>query len=246
MAIHPDYAPLLDDIRNHSPDNYDDAVFQHPMDFYRKRVAMIGAKGYDLVLDAGHGFGQWSVVLAENNQRVIGIDHNQPRYECSKIIKEHFRAENFEPHLDSLYDAEKYVEPGMVDLIWCWSVVMFVDRSKLLPIFANLLRKDGILILGAVNTPSRWAYKIYKGAKDGVRNRNFYKSCLKGMFGLNRDVGSNAYNFAAAGKIGEQYGFKLDATGRDGCIARHAEPCLPFEADVPERFQNIELVYIKK
>lgn len=241
-----EYAPLVDKIRALSPDRYDNAVFRHPMSFYRDRIDLIGAAGFARVLDAGHGFGQWSISLAEKNGHVTGIDHNKPRCDISLVLKEHYGVENFDVVCEGLDKLDERFNPESFDMIWCWGVIMFTNRRKVMKSFNRLLAPNGRLFLGAVNSPARWAFKYVKGWKDGIKAPNFYKSCMTGIRGSNNENGINAFGFTSARRIGEIYGFRLDEIGYDGEIDISGnKKVLRFEKTPLKIFQNIELTYTK-
>src|SRR3954454_24056465 len=74
--IHPSYDDLRPLLAEHSPDEYYKYIFLFTMDQFRQRVDMIGFAGAEHVLDAGCGYGQWSVALAEANARVSACDRD--------------------------------------------------------------------------------------------------------------------------------------------------------------------------
>ena len=74
--IHPSYDDLRPLLIEHSPDEYYKYILQFTGDQFRQRVDMVGFKDADHVLDAGCGYGQWSVALAEANRRVSACDRD--------------------------------------------------------------------------------------------------------------------------------------------------------------------------
>lgn len=245
--IHSEYESVIDEIARLSPDKYYDAVFRFPMEFYRKRLRMIGATGLKNVLDAGHGFGQWSVALAEANDQVEAVDHNQPRCDISLLLKKHYNVENMSVHCGPLDDLENMFEAESFDMIWCWGVIMFCNRSGVMPVFHKILKPGGLLVLGAANTPQRWQYKYDKGKRDGLDNPNFYKFCEQGINGLDQEVGVNAFgvNVEENAPIAERYGFEVVEVDYDGHIRNDGEEPLLFEPEVNVEDQNVEVVFRK-
>ena len=55
-------------------------------DIYADRLNAIGFEGLDRVLDAGCGFGQWTLPLAEANFTVDAIDLNPARTRALEVI----------------------------------------------------------------------------------------------------------------------------------------------------------------
>lgn len=240
--VHPEYAGIIDRIVALSPDRYYEPVFRHPMDFYRTRVEMIGAGGFGRVFDAGHGFGQWSVALAETGSEVVGWDHNGPRTEIARLVASTFHAGTVEFEVKALSAMDGELEPESFDLVWCWGVVMFTDRCVVMPAFNRILKPGGTLILGSVNTPLRWAYKLVKGIRDKVATRSFIRFCRQGMFGVGREKGVNAFSLSGARRICAEYGFELSRVDYDGRIDVAGERVLEFEQTPLRILQNIELV----
>lgn len=244
-GMHSDYDAIAETIRKLSPDNYHEFVFCHPWSFYRQRLEMVGANKYSRILDAGHGYGQWSVIMAETADEVVGVDWNESRCAISQALKDHLNADNFHILRAPLGDLEAHFPRGRFDMIFCWSVIMFASRRDVMTAFNRCLEPGGTLILGAVNTPERWAYKAEKGRRDGLDNPNFYKFCEMGVDGLNNEDGTNAFSLEESGPIAERYGFEIEHVDHDGCIDIGSDRQLLFEPDLEQTHQNIELIMRK-
>lgn len=242
---HPEYDEIMPEIDQLSLDAYHHVVFRHPMNFYRERAKMIGASNFDRVLDAGHGFGQWSVAMAETCGSVVGVDHSQNQCDISNVLKRHYKVSNFSAHCKSVLELDEMFEPASFDLIFCWGVIMFVSREQAMTSFNRLLSDSGTLILGAVNTPERWKYKHEKGKRDGITDENFYNFCKEGMNGLHKENGVNAFSLEAADEIAGRYGFSVERADFDGCIDFTGDQKLAFEPEVETQDQNIEIVMKK-
>ena len=247
--IDSEYSSIIDKIIELSPDKYYEFVFRHPMDFYRERILMAGATGFRKVLDLGQGYGQWSVVLSEMNNEVVAVDHSESMCHTAEFLAEHYECANISVRQGSIYDLDDMFAEGEFDLIWCWGVIMFVDRDKALPSINRILSSDGRLLLGAVNTPKRWTYKAEKGRRENLDNPAFYDFCEAGEKGLFADKGVNAYSpsFAINQKILTPYDLELIEVNYDGCIdlQRNGRE-LKFE-DLPRlEDENVELLIKKK
>src|SRR5690349_18939652 len=73
MAPEPQVARLLE--RGSDNDRaFFDRVFATPAEIYERRLVGVGMSGHDHVVDAGCGFGQWTMVLAALNRKVTAID----------------------------------------------------------------------------------------------------------------------------------------------------------------------------
>ena len=242
---HADYSDIIEVIADLSPDKYYKFVFQHPFDFYQRRVRMIGAEGFNNVLDAGHGFGQWSIALAQVNKFVTGVDRNEPRLKISQVVKDHYAQDNVDFRLLDVVDISDRFPAKDFDLVWTWNTIQFMDRGSSMTSFNKVLKKAGVLIIGGTNTSMRWLYKIFVGLRMGIKNKGYYKACYKGFRGAEDETGANAINFSTASKTAEKYGFELEEIGYDGEICLDQEAPLHFESTPLKLFQNIEMRLVK-
>lgn len=242
-----EFRPIIDEIASRSRDTYYKFVFRHPMDFYRQRARMVGAQGFARVLDAGQGYGQWTAALAEMNGGVSAFDHSEPMVETAKYLLRHFSVANASLEKLSIYDIGRRFEPDSFDLIWCWGVIMFVDRARVMPAFNRLLPMGGLVLLGSVNTPARWAYKLEKGRRDGIPHQSFFDACERGRLGLHSETGVNAFSRdpAVTGQIVDQYGFEVVHLNYDGRIDVAGNRHLPFESLERDDDENVEIVLRK-
>lgn len=118
-------------------------VWETPETVYGDRIRQLGFEGLELVVDAGAGFGQWSLPLARLNQAVVGIDIDRNRVEIAA-----FKAA--EAGLDNL----KFVCSGLtnsvmpeasVDAVFSYSVIYYTDWERTLESFYYWLRPGGKL-----------------------------------------------------------------------------------------------------
>ncbi|MDG1326163.1 MAG: hypothetical protein P8P49_10370 [Opitutales bacterium] len=66
--------------------NFIKRIYSNGINRYSSRISMINFTGGEKVLDAGCGFGQWSVALAEQNNQVESIDPCNLRIETLRKI----------------------------------------------------------------------------------------------------------------------------------------------------------------
>ncbi|HEY0085340.1 MAG TPA: class I SAM-dependent methyltransferase, partial [Allosphingosinicella sp.] len=69
---------------------------------YRARLDAIGFAGLGNVLDAGCGFGQWSLPLAAANRHVTAVDVSAIRIRTLADVAEHFGVANLTTAVSSL------------------------------------------------------------------------------------------------------------------------------------------------
>ena len=114
-------------------------------EIYRKRIRAAGFAGLGDVLDAGCGFGQWTLPLAEVNRSVAAIDVSEVRVRTLADVAAHFGAGNVEAAQSSI--EETPYPDGSFDGIFSYSVVYFTDFRKSIAEFARLLRPGGRLYI---------------------------------------------------------------------------------------------------
>ena len=114
-------------------------------EIYRKRIRAAGFAGLGDVLDAGCGFGQWTLPLAEANRSVAAIDTSEIRVRTLGDVARHFGFANVAAARSSI-EATPY-EDASFDGIFSYSVVYFTDFRKSIAEFARLLRPGGRLYI---------------------------------------------------------------------------------------------------
>lgn len=112
---------------------------------YRARLAALGFTGLGDVLDAGCGFGQWSLALAAANRHVTAVDVTDIRIRTLADVAEHFGAANLRTAVSSI-EAMPFADASF-DAIFSYSVVYFTDFRKSIAEFHRLLRPGGRLYI---------------------------------------------------------------------------------------------------
>lgn len=120
-------------------------VWKTDSEIYKNRLASIGFQSKNRVLDAGCGFGQWSVELAKNNNEVFSLDVCNKRVELLNKIKKKIGISNI---FESIGSIEKLCfEDEYFDSIFCYSSIYFSDVSKSLKEFYRVLKPKGIIYI---------------------------------------------------------------------------------------------------
>jgi ubiquinone/menaquinone biosynthesis C-methylase UbiE len=220
--IDEEYSGIIPEIEKISEDDYYKYIFAYSLDYYRQRVAMAKCTGYNRVLEAGCGYGQWAIALADLNKDVIGIDHSEKMLTVSNLLAKHFNSENIFFKKGTLPYLE--FEDKSFDFIWCWSVFMFINRDLTLREFNRILVPGGRLFLGAVNGFGRWFFKFRKSLKFNSFNLSLASICLNVLLhGSDFNQAPNYTSVKVMKKKCKQYGFKLIAYGSDGQIDMSGE-----------------------
>lgn len=113
-----------------------------PLSTYAARIEALGFTGRERVLDAGSGFGHWSVVLAERNQVVLGLDRDDACVAVASRIAEHFGLANLSFRRGSIEELPFAAES--FDTVFSYSVIYFTDYRASLREFHRVLTADGL------------------------------------------------------------------------------------------------------
>jgi ubiquinone/menaquinone biosynthesis C-methylase UbiE len=114
-------------------------------EIYRARLAAIGLEGLGNVLDAGCGFGQWSLPLAAANRHVTAVDVSDIRIRALADVAEQLEIGNLTTAVSSI-EALPF-DDASFDAIFSYSVVYFTDFRKSISEFHRLLRPGGRLYI---------------------------------------------------------------------------------------------------
>lgn len=110
---------------------------------YRARLKSIGFVGHECVLDAGCGFGQWSVALSETNAHVVGTDIDLKRIDVSTAVSSELGISNLEFHVTPM-DGPDFGD-SKFDAIFSYGALPLSPYKKTLKAFHRLLKTGGLL-----------------------------------------------------------------------------------------------------
>ncbi len=115
--------------------------FAPGIEHYERRLTHLGLCGKDIVLDAGCGYGQWSVALWRQNRKVIALDHSDRFLRIAKSVLRHHTPERCllvkgDVHRLPLPDAS-------VDAILSAEVLFYTDEIAVLREFYRVLKPSG-------------------------------------------------------------------------------------------------------
>jgi ubiquinone/menaquinone biosynthesis C-methylase UbiE len=149
-------SPLISSMDDHSQAIYQ-RMYSGDMGRYESRLKAIGFVSKDRVLDAGCGFGQWSVALARLNRSVEAVEINRQKLDVLNKIRKVMRCDN-------IYLTRCSVDflpfcSGSLDAIFSYSVVYNTDYVATLREFHRVLRSGGILYIGT-NGPGWYLYNL--------------------------------------------------------------------------------------
>ena len=117
-------------------------VFTMDGTVYADRLRAIGFDGLDQVLDAGCGFGQWTLQLARMNKAVSAIDVDSGRL---LFLHELLQAEGHHANLSWSTISDLAFDDESFDGIFSYSVIFIGDWKKCLAEFHRVLKPGGRL-----------------------------------------------------------------------------------------------------
>ena len=149
---------------------------------YIKRLEFHGFASMNCVLDAGCGYGQWSLAMSRVNTFVEGVDINEFRLNGAKSLAKSMKSSNTNFHQSSV---EKLPFPDEhFDGIFCYGVFMFTHMPTVLKEFHRVMRPSGKLYVNA-NTIGWYLHLLM----DVPWNRkNALKMIIKTMIGHKRGI----------------------------------------------------------
>ena len=152
-------------------------IFSTSRDVYNSRIRQINFINKKNVLDAGCGYGQWTVSLCEFNENVYAIDLDPNKLKIAKKITNSqkntplFQVGNVEnlPFDDNQFDA-----------IFSYSVIYWTDYKKTLNEFFRVLKPSGKLYF--VTNGFGWSlFNLFTG-HSSASDFNARKHALKTIF----------------------------------------------------------------
>lgn len=133
---------------------------------YRTRLAAVGLDGDGAVLDAGCGYGQWALTLAETYARVAAVDVAPERLAFLRQMAAATGASQLEARWGSL-DALPFADASF-DALLCYQA-LFTSRWRVaLDEFARVLRPGGRLYFNA-NGPG-WYLHLWHTPHNAAAN----------------------------------------------------------------------------
>lgn len=122
-------------------------IFKNGINNYVERLKQYGFLDFGHVLDAGCGFGQWSLALAQLNKKVYSCDADTIRIEfLNKLI--------IENDLQNIHARQAFIDDlpydnQVFDAVFCYGVVFLTPWKKTLAELVRVLKRGGKLYVNA-------------------------------------------------------------------------------------------------
>lgn len=135
-------------------------IWSTDFNIYKDRIKGIKFYSLDRVLDAGCGFGQWSIPLSLFNKDVFSIDISDARIQVLKEISNELSINNIHFYCGTFQ--KMIFEKNYFDAIYCYSAIYFTDFNKTIDEFYRVLKPGGKLYINS-NGIGWYFYNLMQG-----------------------------------------------------------------------------------
>lgn len=122
-------------------------VYGSGLPVYARRLAAAGFSGRERVLDAGCGFGQWSLALAGMNAQVVGLDIFQDRVDFVRDAAAALGLGNLQVERGSIEELP-FGEQDF-DAVYCYGTIFLTRWRRSLAELCRVLKPGGTIYLNA-------------------------------------------------------------------------------------------------
>jgi len=152
-------------VRFESPFDHDffGRVFNTPHSVYRRRLECIGMTDKKLVLDAGCGFGQWSIALAASNEHTVSLEVSPLRCKALDQLSRELGVTTISTLTGDMDNAP--FPDGFFDAVYCYSSIYFGDWKRKTSELVRVLRPGGSLYINT-NAMGWYLSNLIKRHKD--------------------------------------------------------------------------------
>jgi ubiquinone/menaquinone biosynthesis C-methylase UbiE len=157
--------------------------YSRGIDYYRKRLNAIRFKGFYNVLDAGCGYGQWSIALSEMNDYISAIDLDRASIEIANNAFNLFSKTNIKLYFGDIHHLPFPSET--FDAVFCYGVLMFTREDLSIMELSRVLKKGGKLYICSDGP----AWPVYK-----MLNLGFNRMNLRAVYNAFRILGDTFYS----------------------------------------------------
>jgi len=118
-------------------------VYATPLNIYKNRLQLLKLENKKVVLDAGCGFGQWSISSSFINDEIHALDYDFNRVRITKEISNSLNQNNM--FLSNSVLEKLPFKNNTFDAITCYSVIFITDYKKSIKEFFRILKPGGIV-----------------------------------------------------------------------------------------------------
>jgi SAM-dependent methyltransferase len=122
-------------------------IYDEGLSKYEDRLNALGFNQFNNVLDAGCGFGQWSLALAGINRAVSSCDVSPLRIKFLKKLIKELGVKNINAHIGRLENLP--FNDASFDAIFCYGAIFLTPWRLALAEFMRVLKPGGTLYVNA-------------------------------------------------------------------------------------------------
>jgi SAM-dependent methyltransferase len=122
-------------------------VYADGVEKYAARLRQYGFEGLGHVLDAGCGFGQWSVALSQSNHAVAAIDASAARVKSVNALVRRLRLSDLTARSGTLENLP--FDDATFDGVFCYGVIFLSGWKESLAELVRVLRPGGRIYVNA-------------------------------------------------------------------------------------------------
>jgi SAM-dependent methyltransferase len=227
-------------VRLQSDQGFFDRVYGTPHSVYRERLEFAGLTQHDRVLDAGCGFGQWSLALAETNRWVHALDIDLRRVGVLRRLGLLLKFRSLCTSAGSLANLP-FAEDSF-DAVFCYSVVYMGDWREGTSELVRVTRPGGTIYVSA-NALGWHVYNLLNG-----------HNAAAGPFGSPRQMAWATIRQTIGSRLGKKYGADQQSfisprslcAQLERCGARVDQVAADGRAGIPELAKPIQFFKSKK
>ena len=196
-------------------------VYQTNSKVYLNRLKNIGFENYNSVLDAGCGYGQWSISLSKLNSHVLATDISSSRVIIADDIAKSQNIKNIDYKQSDLTNIP--LKDNSVDAVFSFGVIFLVNIKDALLEFHRVLNKGGRVYFNTNGLG--WALNLWHNepnkTDDYIPRETVVKSFKNTLLienGNKKENGQQVSDKEDIIQLIENIGFKLIECDGDGLI----------------------------
>jgi SAM-dependent methyltransferase len=197
--------------------HYADFICKYPFSFYLERVKRINFVGKESIIDVGCGFGQWSAAFALQNRHVVALEIHSPRLMVARTVARRFGIHNVDFVLGNALSLP--IDDATCDGVFCYGVMMFLDRQKVLQEFYRVLKPGGEMYI--CTNAFGWWLKLWLQHLCG--DRNVRSAAFAAMKSGGRGGLPNSTSIQAVRRLLPPEQWEYIAAAPEGTISRYAD-----------------------
>lgn len=197
-------------------------IWKTPISVYENRLKAIGFTYLANVLDAGCGFGQWSLALSKHNAEVFSFDYSEGRISALKDVIACWDIKNIYTSVQSIDNIN--FENSKFDAVFCYGVIMFSDHRLALKELHRVLKPGGKLYV-CTNGLGWYLHNLIDthNSSENFDSREMAIQTLENTFdffytGTKSSIGQLCIPSHILKKEMENVGFRIVASGAEGTI----------------------------